>query len=89
MAISGSRIAHCGTSTTTPRPARIPAVVHTSVSRCLASASIVMLSCWCATFSMTRAVMKFARRREQRDQHAEAELLQRLRREQPLRSRTR
>ena len=35
-------------------------MVHTSVSRCLASASIVMLSCWCATFSMMRAVVKFA-----------------------------
>ena len=60
IAISGSRIAHCGIAITTSSPARIPTDVQTSVSRCFASASIVMLSCVRAAFSITRAAAKFA-----------------------------
>ncbi len=37
----------------------IPADVQTSVRRCFASASIVMLSCARAAFSITRAAPKF------------------------------
>ncbi len=44
---------------TTASPARIPTDVQTSVIRCFASASIVILSCVRATFIITRAVTKF------------------------------
>ena len=59
IAISGSRIDHSGLHITTSRPATMPTVVHTSVIRCLASASSVMLSCALAARSMIFAVAKF------------------------------
>ncbi len=58
-AITGSSQPHAGCTITTRRPPITPAEVHTSVIRWCASASIVMLSCWCATRSITRAVAKF------------------------------
>ena len=79
IAISGSRIAHCGIAITTSSPPMIPTEVQTSVRRCFASASIVMLSCCRATFSMMRAVDEVRRAGQERDDDAGPEARERLR----------
>jgi hypothetical protein len=63
---SATRIAMTGSITSQPvmvtssSPTSTPAVVQTSVSRCLASASSVMDRCWRAARSITHAHPAFA-----------------------------
>ena len=70
---------------TAPTPTMTPADVQTSVNRCCAFASSVMEWCCFPARSRTRATARLMRDAADRHGQADADLLQRLRRQQPPR----